>query len=58
KMKARQIKDIYGKFSEIFKEAFKKAIDNEDFNEELIQFHIDKNFIEKILLSEFKKHKD
>ncbi|CAG8671011.1 1343_t:CDS:2 [Funneliformis caledonium] len=32
KVKARRVKDIYGKFSGIFKEALKKAIDDEDFS--------------------------
>jgi len=32
KTKARQIRDLYGKISSIFKEALKKAIDDEDFS--------------------------
>ncbi|CAG8603933.1 9879_t:CDS:1 [Funneliformis mosseae] len=32
KVKARQVKDIYEKFSEIFKKVLKKSIDNEDFS--------------------------
>jgi len=32
KVKARRIRDLYGKISSIFKEALKKAVDGEDFS--------------------------
>ena len=32
KVKARRVKDMYGKISGIFKEALKRAIDDEDFS--------------------------
>jgi hypothetical protein len=32
KVKAKQIRDLYGKFSSVFKKTLKKAINNENFN--------------------------